>query len=293
MQKNNVIMVVNPISGGINKAALIAQVSHYAQYLKLNLYCYETSGIDDLEGIRDFYKEYKPQRVIVAGGDGTIKLVAEALDEEDVVFGILPAGSANGLATDLDLLKTEEENIAIAFQEDFVMIDCILINDKICIHLSDLGLNAELIKNYEKSALRGKLGYALQLFKTLLYAVKSFHVKIKINQQTLETNARMIVIANSQKYGTGVVINPIGIMGDGKFELVILKRITFGVFMKFVLRKISVSSKDVIVISTDKASVQINKPVSFQVDGEFCGSETDLNISIIPRKLKIALPKAN
>lgn len=291
MLKNNVIMVVNPVSGGINKTALIEQVFHYAQDLQLNLFCFETTGNDDLQGIRDFYHQYRPERVLIAGGDGTIKLVAEALENEDIILGILPVGSSNGLATDLGLVRSEEENIAIAFQNHFVAIDWININGKMCLHLSDLGLNAELIKNYHKSAIRGKIGYALQVFNTLFNAEKSFHVTIKLNQQWIETKAQMIVIANSQKYGTGVVINPIGIMGDGKFELIILKKITLRVFMKIVLRQITVSSKDVIVVSTDKAVIQIDRAVSFQIDGEFCGTENHLDISIIPRKLKVAMFK--
>jgi diacylglycerol kinase family enzyme len=36
------------------------------------------------------------------------------------------------------------------------------------IHLSDLGVNAEMIKNYENSTIRGKLGYAIQTFTTLI-----------------------------------------------------------------------------------------------------------------------------
>lgn len=284
-------MVVNPISGGINKAALVEQVSNYAQYLKLNLFCFETTGTNDLQGIRDFYHQYHPERVLIAGGDGTIKLVAEALENKDIILGILPVGSSNGLATDLGLVKSQEENIAIAFQNHFVAIDCININGKMCLHLSDLGLNAELIKNYHKSAIRGKIGYALQVFNTLFNAEKSFHVTVKFNQQWIETKAQMIVVANSQKYGTGVVINPIGIMGDGKFELIILKKITLRVFMKIVMGQITVSSKDIIVVSTNKAVIQIDRAVSFQIDGEFCGAENHLDVSIIPRKLKVAMFK--
>ncbi|MGM8360576.1 diacylglycerol/lipid kinase family protein [Flavobacterium sp. ARAG 55.4] len=291
MSKKNVIMVVNPISGGVNKAGLIDQVSHYAKYLNINLYCFETTGIDDLEKLRDYYQQFHPERVIIAGGDGTIKLVAEALEQYDVIFGILPVGSANGLATDLGLTKTQEENIAIAFEDSFVEIDYITINDKMCIHLSDLGLNADLIKNYEKSAVRGKVGYALQIFKTLMNAGKSFHVSIKNDEQLIETKAQMIVIANSQKYGTGVVINPIGIMSDGKFELIILRKITFSVFLKIVMGKIPISSGHVTVISTDKAMISINKPTSFQIDGEYCNKETQLKIAISTKKLKVAILK--
>jgi diacylglycerol kinase family enzyme len=51
----------------------------------------------------------------VAGGDGTIKMVAEAMENYDVIIGILPAGSANGLAVDLNLPTTIEENLEIVF----------------------------------------------------------------------------------------------------------------------------------------------------------------------------------
>lgn len=291
MQEKNVVMVVNPISGGLNKVDLIDQVSHYATYLKLNLYCFETTGDNDLQNLRDYYALYNPERVIIAGGDGTIKLVVEALEQHDVIFGILPVGSSNGLATDLGLIKSSEENIAIAFQDHIVAIDFITINDKMCIHLSDLGLNAKLIMNYEKSAIRGKMGYALQVFNTLLQAEKTFSVRVKTNHQVIETKAKMIVVANSQKYGTGVVINPIGIMGDGKFELIILKKLNFFVFSKIVMGKIGISSSDIMVISTDKAEVEIDRPIGFQVDGEYCGKETNLNINISARKLKIAMLK--
>src|SRR5215217_6128806 len=106
MEKNNVMLVVNPISGGVDKAKLIGQVSHYAKYLNVNLYCIETTGVDDLQNIREYYTQYNPERVIIAGGDGTIKLVAEALEQQDPLFAILPVGSANGLATDLGLIKS-------------------------------------------------------------------------------------------------------------------------------------------------------------------------------------------
>lgn len=291
MSKNNVIMVVNPVSGGLDKALLIEQVSHYARELNRNLFCYETTGIDDLQNIKKHYKEFQPERVIIAGGDGTIKLVAEALEQEDVIFGILPVGSSNGLATDLGLVQSIEENIEIAFQNHVVAIDFITINNKMCVHLSDLGLNAELIRNYEKSSIRGKLGYALQVFNTLLHAEESFFVRVQVNRQLIETKARMIVVANSQKYGTGVVINPIGIMSDGKFELIILKKITFLVFLRIVMGDIAFSSDTVVVVSTDKAEIAIDRPISFQIDGEYCGTETALNINISPRKLKVAMLK--
>jgi diacylglycerol kinase family enzyme len=44
-----------------------------------------TTGIDDIAKIKVLY-DMKPERVIVAGGDGTIKSVAESLENVDVVL---------------------------------------------------------------------------------------------------------------------------------------------------------------------------------------------------------------
>jgi diacylglycerol kinase family enzyme len=52
---------------------------------------YYTKNDNDTANIKALYKEFTPERIIVAGGDGTIK-VAEALESEDFVLGILPAG---------------------------------------------------------------------------------------------------------------------------------------------------------------------------------------------------------
>lgn len=289
MLKKNVIMVVNPVSGGIDKSEFIQATAHYANSENLNFVLYETTGKNDLQKIKELYAKFNSERIIVAGGDGTIKLVTEALENEDVVLGILPAGSSNGLATDLGLMKSLDENLAIAFKDHFIEIDIIIINGQRSLHLSDLGLNAKLIENFEKSAIRGKWGYALQIFNTLLSADKPFVASIFVNNQLVECKARMIVIANSQKYGTGVVVNPDGLMNDGKFELIIFKNLNLVIFGKIITGTMPVAPEDIVIISTDKATIKINRPVSFQIDGEYYGTESELDIAISSKKMKVAV----
>ena len=217
-------------------------------------------------------------------------MVGEALENKKVIFGIIPAGSANGLSVDLNLPATIEENLAVAFSNNFIAMDMISINGKKSIHLSDLGLNAQLVKNYSKGTTRGKLGYALQVITTLTELEEPFSAKIAANNKTIECEARMIVIANSQKYGTGVTINPEGKMNDGKFELVILKNLDLLVFGKIITGNIPVNSDDVQIISTDSATITTKSAVSFQIDGEYIGEETKLNIKILPSQMKVAIP---
>ena len=286
------ILVVNPISGDLDKTEITDAVKAYAKKHKITLLTYETTGQADEKAIYDLYESEKPDRILVAGGDGTVKMVAEALQHQDVIIGILPAGSANGLSVDLNLPLTVKDTLATAFGENVMALDMISINGKKSLHLSDLGLNAELVRNYENSSKRGMLGYALQAITTLKDSQEPFQAQVTANGQTVQCVARMIVIANSQKYGTGVTINPSGKMDDGKFEIVILKNLDLIVFGKIITGNMPVGSEDVEIITTDKALIKTNHPVCFQIDGEYCGEETDLDIHILPGQMKVAIPAA-
>ncbi|MDQ6472505.1 diacylglycerol kinase family protein [Flavobacterium sp. LHD-80] len=288
--KKNIIFVVNPISGDLDKSELIEIVEEFATVNHITLEVFETTGKNDLNKIKALYNEFLPERIIVAGGDGTIKMVAEAMEEYDIIIGILPAGSANGLSVDLNLPAGIEENLKVAFLNHYIEIDMICINGKKSIHLSDLGLNANLVKNYEQSDVRGFWGYALQAFTTLTESEEPFMATISANNKTVEHEARMIVIANSQKYGTGVVINPNGAMNDGKFELVILKSLDLLLIGKIITGNMPIDSDDVVIISTDKATIKTDYPVNFQIDGEYCGAQTDLEIHILHKQMKMAVP---
>ena len=287
--KKNIIIVVNPVSGAFEKKEIVDSTLLFAKNENLESILYETSGKKDVENIKNLYSIHKPERIIIIGGDGTIRMVAEAIAKEDVILGIIPAGSANGFALDLDLQLTLEKNLEVAFLHQFMEVDIITINGKISIHLSDLGLNAELIKNYEQGEIHGKWGYALNTITTLFDSGEPFTAKIKANNETFGYVARMIVIANAKKYGTGVVINPNGVMNDGKFELVILKNFDLIIFGQIISGNMPSDPDDVEIISTDKATIELDAPVSFQIDGEYCGTETKLDIKILHKQLKVAV----
>ena len=288
--KKNCILVVNPVSGALDKSEFIDATIDFATTKDLKLHLYTTSGENDIENLRLLYTHHKPERIIVAGGDGTIKMVTEAMENEDVILGILPAGSANGLAADLNLSSVFEENLEIAFGDHFMDMDIVSINNEKSIHLSDSGLNAELFKNYENGSIRGKLGYALQALTTLIDLEESFTATIHTNNQTLVCEARMIVIANSKKYGSGIVINPNGSMNDGKFELIILKNLDLIVLLKIITGNMPIYSEDVEIISTDQATITTSVPVNFQMDGEYYGYKSQLDISILSKKMRVAVP---
>ena len=287
--KKNIIFVVNPISGDLDKSELLNIVQEFSAIHNFNLVVYQTTGENDIPAIQALYNENAPERIVVAGGDGTIKMVAEAIESHDIIIGILPAGSANGLSVDLNLPTVLEENLEIAFLHDYLEVDMISINGKKSIHLSDIGINADLVMNYEHSDLRGFWGYAMQAYSTLKDSDEPFVASITVNNQTQQHTARMIVIANSQKYGTGVTINPNGNMSDGKFELIILKSLDIILLGKIITGNMPIDSDDIVIISTEKAVIKTDRLVNFQIDGEYCGAQNELDIHVLHKQMKIAI----
>ena len=85
-EENHILLVVNPISGSFKKSKLIHDVKDFLWENELEVQVYETTGENDEAGISEMIETYKPERVLVAGGDGTIQLVAKVLKKYDLVM---------------------------------------------------------------------------------------------------------------------------------------------------------------------------------------------------------------
>ncbi|MCE6990243.1 diacylglycerol kinase family protein [Dyadobacter sp. CY323] len=287
--ERKVLLVVNPISGDVEKDVIFERVIEKSGSEGYDLRIYSTTGEHDLETIREMAEAIKPERVLVAGGDGTISLVAQALYGLDVVLGIIPAGSANGLSVDFGLSGSVDQALEIAFGENSVCIDAVSINGDISLHLSDIGLNALLVKNYENSETRGKLGYAREMLKTLSEH-ENFTVRITTEEKVMEMDALIVIIANAQKYGTGVTINPAGDMSDGFFELVIAKKLDFIETAKILAGNTDFNPEIMQVLSVEKAEIEcINKEAHFQIDGEYKGMVKHLEAHILKSYIRVAV----
>lgn len=287
---NNLLLIVNPISGGTDKRELIRRVAERASERNLRLEIYQTTGHGDQEKIVRLLNSFGPHRVLVSGGDGTIKLLAEALSDQSLPIGILPSGSANGLALNLGLPQDPDEAIRIALGERWQFLDAIRINGHLCLHVSDLGLNAELIKHYESGTIRGKLGYVLQSIPTLIQSDMPFSFEVTIGETTYRRQGILLAIANAQKYGTGATINPEGKLDDGKFEVLIFKKFDVLEIIKTLGEETNLDPDFRESFSATQAEVRCQPPVPFQIDGEYYGETEHLAVSILPKHLRVAVP---
>lgn len=284
------LLVINPISGGSDKVDIIKDIQDIAIKQQATLEVYQTTGDDDEKHIKNLVKEKSIDRILVAGGDGTIQLVAKAIEGLNIPIGIIPAGSANGLASNFNLPETLQDQVKLIFGDHFIDMDVISVNGHLCVHIADIGINAHLIKNYEDSSLRGKLGYALQTIPTLIESDLPYHFSINITGETIQKEGIMIAIANANQFGTGAVINPEGKMNDGIFEVLIFKKFNVIDILKTLSETSERDPEFVESFATKQVTVHCDKKVHLQVDGEYLGEVDTIEAQIEPSKIRIMLP---
>jgi diacylglycerol kinase (ATP) len=284
-----ILFIINPASGSnsINWAVVIA---NYFSPLDYTIQTYVLTKDCNIQTIKDKIELFKPQQVVAVGGDGTIKLVAECLIYTNILLGILPAGSANGLARELGISENPQEAMNVLLNGSVKKIHITMINSRLCIHLSDIGLNAYAMKKFKSQGRRGMWGYFFAALK-VLWQNPMMQIDMQISNKIFKIKAAMIVIANGTQYGTGAVINPIGHLDDDVFEVIAIKKISFLEIFKMVFSHQPYDIDKTEVFQTNTLSMRSAKNVHFQIDGEYLGKLKEVNAITIPHALQIIVPK--
>ncbi len=290
MDDFKVLIVVNPVSGNSTGAELAQFVQDKLSGKSITHALFETTGNNDASRLTTEIDTYRPDRVLVVGGDGTINLVAQVIKNTHTIMGIIPAGSANGLATNFDIPTSRSEQIETALASKTVEMDIMNINGKSSIHISDLGLHARLIKNYDQQKISGKLGYFLAAIPTLLRHMKRRTFEVTCNNKSFKIKAVVVIIANARKFGTGAIVNPKSSIDDGKFELIIFKRFNIKEILRTFFNNTRYDSQAVSYSQTNHAIIKCEKDEPFQIDGEFIGKIRSLEVSISDEKVIVAVP---
>ena len=288
-----ILFVINPVSGGKNKQDWESAIKDYFKSEQHISEFYLLTGKNDKPSILHYIERFSPDRVIAVGGDGTVKMIAEILQETEMALGILPAGSANGMAKELKIPLNVQQALDLITNGECKRLDLIKINDEeICFHLSDAGLNALLVKHFESSKRRGMWGYAKVILKTMWHK-SLLYATIKTDAEEIKRKAYMVVIANAQTYGTGAVINPIGILNDGVFEIIIVKKLSLIELFKMLVTHRPFHAECIEVLQTKNLEMQLKSKAYFQVDGEYLGRKLFIKATILPSSLKVVVPADN
>lgn len=290
---NKVLVVLNPISGGIKKDEVNELFSILSKKYNVKQEIFKTQGNNDAKRLNERIVDFNPDAVLAGGGDGTINLAANCILNKNIPLGIIPLGSANGLATELEIPDDIEEAYKIALKGKPFPIDVLEVNGKyISLHLSDIGFNANLIRRFEAEEERGKFAYVKQFFKEYLVNKPSRYT-FSYNGNTFSKKALMVVFANATKFGTGAIINPKGRLNDGRFETCIVKpypwHAIFGIAASFFFGNID-KSRYVKMLTCKNITVTMRRAQAIQVDGEIIGSFKKVTARILPEKIMVIKP---
>ncbi|MEO6722173.1 MAG: diacylglycerol kinase family protein [Ferruginibacter sp.] len=235
--------------------------------------------------------EFKPQRVVAIGGDGTVKFAASCLLKTGIPLCIIPAGSANGLAKELGIPLDVQKALQLVVDGEIKSIHLVKINDELCIHLSDIGFNAFVIKKFENEARRGMWGYIKASWK-VLWQHEKMTVDLHVGGKTIKKNAAMIVIANATRYGSGALINPKGDLADHLFEVIVVKKISLKEIYKMMVSHFSYDPAKTEVYQTQSLDMVSKVKAHFQVDGEYLGKVNKVTAKLLPSAINMIVPPA-
>ena len=292
MNKSHILFVINPKSGGTDKSGLDKIIKKACAKAEQSYTIHYTTGENDLAKLEDKLESIEATTVVACGGDGTVNLVAKGLLNREVNLGIIPLGSANGLANEFDIPEDEEESLDLILKNSAQAVDVVCINDDhISIHLSDVGFNAQMIREFEKDQVRGKFGYAKAFFKSILNREsESYEIYLDGKGEAIHEEAEMLVFANASSYGTGAIINPDSQLDDGLFEVIVFKPIPFSELPSLTFESFFGNIKDspfVKIYQAKEAKIVCKKRQLLQIDGELLGEMKEIDLKIMPAALQL------
>lgn len=279
------LFIVNPGSGN-GEVNYTLEIKTFFKKRTEEIEVYELPSDCSLDKLKAAITKAEADRVIAVGGDGTLKLVAECLLNTETPIGIIPAGSANGMAKELGIPLALDEAIALTTAGSLKKIHAIHVNNELCIHLSDIGFNAYLVKKFDELPERGMKTYAKAAWHAF-WNHQKMDVSFKIDGKLIKEKAAMVVLANATKYGTGLQINPDGKLDDKLFEVIIVKEYSVLEIVKIWISKLPWNPKKIESYQVSDLKINTKRYVHFQVDGEYLGKVNKIEAEIIPDALTI------
>ncbi len=220
--KKKILFVINPISGGKDKTSFPDLVKRWLDAELFNAEFVFSEYVGHAmelarQGLSDGFEV-----IVAVGGDGTINEVASALVHQEVMMGIIPCGSGNGLALSLGLSLNNEEAVKALNQLRARRIDSAIVDGVRFFNMAGIGFDANISHAFAGMRKRGLLGYVRTTLKEVL-SYKPFLYDIEVDDMKLERRAFMISIANSAQYGNNAYISPTADLSDGLVDVCILR----------------------------------------------------------------------
>lgn len=231
--------------------------------------------------------------IVACGGDGTINEVASCLVNSTIALGIIPIGSGNGLASNLNIPKNIIKALAIIKKYSIKCIDVGKLNNHYFFSNTGIGFDAQVIKHYEASNERTLPSYIKATLKSLRTHNELNDIETTLNNKTFNHKPFLMFISNSNQMGYKVSLTPKASLDDGHLDVLIVKKmgmLKILLFTMLMLLKRHHTLKEVDYYKVKELKItQKSRPLfQIQIDGEFVMIRNKtIHISLLEKALKV------
>jgi diacylglycerol kinase (ATP) len=233
------------------------------------------------------------EKIVAAGGDGTINEVVNGLAGTAVTLGLLPIGTMNVFATELGLPVHNLDLCWNIIQDDSSrVVDLPKANQKFFVQLAGVGLDAQVVKETSSQLKRnfGPLSYLISAVQ--IAARKPPKLFIQSEDASIEEGS-FVLVGNGRLYGGPFPFFKHAALDDGLLDVIVFKRLGYLEIIKY-LQDVVFSSEirvpEVEYFQTRRLRVESDQTVPVELDGELVGN-CPVDFSLQERSLRVLVPR--
>ena len=231
-------------------------------------------------------------KIVAAGGDGTINEVVNGLAGSGAVLGLLPVGTVNVFATELGLPSHNLDACWEIIQSDQTrLVDLPSANGKYFVQLAGVGLDAQAVKE-TSLALKRSFGPLSYLISAAQIAART-PPRLLIESETAPIReSSFVLIGNGRHYGGPFPFFKHAANDDGLLDVVAFKQLGYLEIIKY-LQDVFFSSDirlpEVEYFQTRRLRITSEQDVPVELDGELVGN-CPVEFAIREQRLRVLVP---
>ncbi len=285
---SNTVVILNPAANSDRAKHWRAQVEILARDSRI---C-ATSAPGEAETLARRAVSEGFEKIVAAGGDGTINEVVNGLAGSDATLGLLPMGTVNVFAMELGL-PSHNLNLCWQIIEGYNtrLVDLPSANGKYFVQLAGVGLDAQVVKETSATLKRnfGPLSYLISAAQ--IAARKPPRLFIE-SEDYARKEGSFVLIGNGRRYGGPFPFFKQAVIDDGLLDVVVFKQLGYLEIIKY-LQDVFFSSDiqlpEVDYFQTRHLRISSDEDVPVELDGELMGN-CPVEFSVQQRKLRVLTP---
>lgn len=211
------------------------------------------------------------ERLLAAGGDGTMHYVLAGLAGSGCALAALPLGSGNDIASSLGMPLDLEAAVRAGRAAPVSRIDLVRVGDRLYGGVAGVGFDSVANETANRvRRLKGPLIYVYAVLHTLA-TFKPLCYSIDFEGGRFEGEGMMMLAANTPRFGGGMRVAPEARLDDGLLDLVVVRKVSRPTFLRVfpkVYKGAHLGHAAVFTVKTPWARVRLGRPMHVYGDGE-------------------------